>query len=244
MRSIAFVAGILCAMAGSAATARSVTYQYQGLPFGYGAPWQACPATWHGYPVPDPCPAEPFNGSLTIDESVFPGATVAGASFRLSIWERYDGSQPCADGSFGTSCYFYEIKGADGTSMTDHSEQGWDAFDFFSFDGFLRDFIDYSVNYGDFWWQFDAAGNVASWQGGNGCGGDCDPFSWGRPDGRGSDGYLSGAETQGQGVWTRVPPVAEVPLPATMLSLASGLALSAVAGLRRRSRQTSSPDLH
>ena len=246
MRPIAFAAGILCAMAGSASTASSVTYQYQGLPFGYGAPWQACPATWHGYPVPDPCPAEPFTGSLTLDESAFPEGTVAGASFRLSIWERDEDWLPCAEiyPAWGEFCYLYEIKGADGTSITGHSEQGWDSFDFFSFEGFLVEFLTFTVEFGDFEWQFDAAGNVASWSGSNYCGGDCDPFSWGWPHGRGSDGYLSGAETQGQGAWTLVAPVSEVPLPATMLSLASGLALSVVAGLRRRSRHTSSPDLH
>lgn len=61
MRFLLFAASVFMMVLASFASASSVTYQYQGLPFGYGKPWQACPATYGDRNVPDPCPTEPFS---------------------------------------------------------------------------------------------------------------------------------------------------------------------------------------
>ncbi len=238
MRPIAFAAGILCAIAGSASTASSVTYQYQGLPFGYGTPWQGCPATWHSYPVPDPCPSKPWTGSLTIDESMYPGRSIAGSTLILTIFDaQYEDLSPC-EYEYEGQCYQYVVKSKNGTVRQGYTSLGWGEFDFFHHDGHVDEFIGFTVVEGSFTWKFDDDANVAFWSGGNYCGGDCDPFTQGGANVWSGDSYFSGSRTLGPGQWTRVPPVAEIPVPATALTLASGLGLTAAAALWRKKQRS------
>ena len=234
MRPIAIPGGILCVMLASAACARSVTYEYQGLPFGYGTPWQTCPAPSGDPNVPDPCPTSPWTGSLTIDESAYPERKIAGSTLRLRILNSVNADYIPCDGR-GILCYEFEVTTATGGWTYVTTRKGWDSFDFFQYDGHVGKLIDFTYLAGYFSWTFDDEGNVTSWYGSNDClSYACDPRSYGGIFGRDVDYFGSGATTQGAGTWTRVGGgTGPVPLPPSALGLLSGHGVLVLQYLRR-----------
>lgn len=227
---------------GGAANASLITYTYQGMPFGSGDPWAACPGSSF-------LCRDPWQGALVIEDSFYPQG-LAGSSLSLMIWGADARSNPCFDPEYGPSdCSGISITTAGGTAYGAFQAgwtSSWPGFGVVSTSGFLDGFLGGTGYSGYFSWVFDAAGNIVRWQGSNysGIEGGFDPQSFHYPDVPGFDsivwsGYVDDPSdapeihTQGPGIWTRSPGTALVPLPAAAASLIGGIVLLGAAGRRR-----------
>jgi hypothetical protein len=166
-------------------------------------------------------------GTITFDESLLPGGTLAGT--RVSFFQELD--EETEDDFRAIAFRRYEIAGPRGTftgAWRESSFDDWDEAPFFTFDGFLEEFLGFTVFESELTLSFDAETRVAEWFGFN-FNSDVneDPQISDTRLGRffdTDDGFGSDA----QGTWTRTrpggPPPAPVPLPAAGAMLAATLA--------------------
>lgn len=166
-----------------------------------------------------------FFGAMTIDESLFPGGSLANAVLEIAYddaeYDHHTGTSMPSTHSYRvttpTSAFtgMWEI-GTGTLRNVGIIDESWQ---------FFWSSIDYHANAG---FAFDAFGNIADWWGNSAEGGSGDPFT-----GSYGDYFASGAVSRGPGTWTRTEAPAPVPLPASGLLLLAGA--GALAALRRRS---------